>query len=96
MPNTASAKKRLQQNVQRRARNRAAKSAIRTEVKKVIATVRSGNLDAAEQEYRHAAKLLDRAGGKNIIHRNAASRQKARLQRLIKKAKPPKKQAVAT
>lgn len=87
MPNTASAKKRLRQNVVRRARNRAVKSSIRDHVKKVIAAVNDGNIDTAEQVCREAAKRLDRAGARNIIHPNAASRRKSRLQRLLKKAK---------
>ena len=89
MPNTASAKKRLRQNVARRARNRAVKTTVRDHVKKVIAAVKDGNIETAEQVYREAAKRLDRAGARNIIHPNAASRRKSRLQRLIKKAKQP-------
>ena len=96
MPNTASAKKRLKQNVTRRARNRAVKSTIRTQIKKVIAAVSGGDLAAAEQAYRQTARLLDRAGARNIIHRNTASRQKSRLQRLIKKAKPLQGESVST
>ena len=60
MPNTVSAKKRLQQNVKRRARNRAVKSTIRTQIKKIIGLVRGGDTAAAEQASRVAAKLLDR------------------------------------
>jgi small subunit ribosomal protein S20 len=96
MPNTASAKKRLQQNIKRRARNRAAKSTIRTHIKKIIGLVSAGDTAAAEQAYRVAAKLLDRAGAKNIIHRNAAARQKSRLQRLIKSTKQPQEAGTGT
>jgi small subunit ribosomal protein S20 len=96
MPNTVSAKKRLQQNVKRRARNRAVKSTIRTQIKKIIGLVRGGDTAAAEQAYRVSAKLLDRAGARNIIHRNAAARQKSRLQRLIKKSKQPQDATAGT
>ena len=41
----------------------------------------------AETEYRDAAKKLDRAGARNIIHPNKAARTKSRLQQLIKKSK---------
>lgn len=87
MPNTVSAKKRHRQNVDRRTRNRAIKSTLKTQMKKVETAVEAGNLDGAEQEFRVAARRLDRAGARNIIHRNAAARQKSRLQRLLKAAK---------
>jgi small subunit ribosomal protein S20 len=87
MPNTASARKRLRQNEERRLRNRAVKSAVRTQMNKVIAAVSRGEIDVAESDYREAAKRLDRAGARNIIHRNAAARRKSRLHRLIKQAR---------
>lgn len=87
MPNSNSAKKRLHQNIVRRLRNRAVKSSIRSQLRRVREALTSGDLDKAEQEYRVAAKRLDQAGQRNIIHRNKASRTKSRLQRLIKGAK---------
>jgi small subunit ribosomal protein S20 len=89
MPTTKSAKKRLRQNVDRRLRNRAAKSSIKTQVRKVRDAVAAGDLPKAETEYRAAAKKLDRAGAHGEIHANKASRTKSRLQKLIKKAKQP-------
>ena len=90
MPTTKSAKKRLRQNVAHRLRNRAVKSSVKTQVRKVREAVASGDLQKAETEYREAAKKLDRAGAHGEIHANKASRTKSRLQRLIKKAKQPK------
>lgn len=87
MPNTKSAKKRLRQNVVRRMRNRMAKSAMRTQLRKVREAAEAGDVEKAEQEYQLAAKKLDRAGAKNIIHPNKAARTKSRLQKLIKGAK---------
>ena len=87
MPNTASAKKRLRQNKVRQARNKSIKTAVKSQVKKVLATALEGNVESAEELYKDAAQKLDRAGARNIIHRNAAGRQKSRLQRAIKKAK---------
>ena len=88
MPNTTSAKKRLRQNETQRERNRATKSAIRTQMKKVLQAVQSGDLPKAEEEFRLAAKRLDRAAARRVIHPNTAARYKSRLQRLIKQAKP--------
>ena len=87
MPNTASAKKRLRQNTVRRDRNRAIKSTVRTQIKKVLTAVKDGNVEQAEQEYRKAAKGLDRASARRVIHPNATSRYKSRLQRAIKRIK---------
>jgi small subunit ribosomal protein S20 len=89
MPNTTSAKKRLRQNVVRRERNRSVKSAIRTQVKKVHQAIEAGDVAKAEEEYRLVAKRLDRAGAARVIHPNAGSRYKSRLQRAILKAKQP-------
>lgn len=90
MPNSSSAKKRLRQNEKRRLANRTIKSAMRTQIRKVREAVDQGNFDLAETEARVAAKRLDRAGSKGVIHRNTAARTKSRLQHLIKTAKTAK------
>lgn len=87
MPNIKSAKKRLKQSIVQRERNRAAKHAIRTERKKVLAAISSGNAEQAENELRAAAKLLDQSAAKHTIHRNAAARAKSRLSAAVKKLK---------
>ena len=87
MPNTKSAAKRLRQNVARRLRNRSVKSALRTQLRKVREALKAGDVSKAEEEYREAARKLDRAGQRNIIHRNTAARTKSRLQKRIKAAK---------
>jgi small subunit ribosomal protein S20 len=87
MPNTKSAKKRLRQNEARRAHNRSERSTLRSQIRKVRQALTAGQLETAEQEFRTAAKYLDQAGAHNLIHKNAASRTKSRLQKLIKAAK---------
>ena len=87
MPNTKSAKKRLRQNIARRAHNRSLRQAVRTQVRKVREAVKAGDVERAETEFRLAAKRLDRAGGTNLIHRNAAARLKSRLSAQIKAIK---------
>ena len=87
MPNTNSAKKRLRQNEAQREQNRSVKSTLRTQLRKVREAVQAGDIAKAEEEYRSAAKKLDRAGAHNLIHPNAAARTKSRLQSMIKKAK---------
>jgi small subunit ribosomal protein S20 len=90
MPNTQSAEKRLRQNTVRRTRNRAQKSAVKTQLKKVREAVAAGNLEVAETEFRLATKKLDKAASGKTIHRNSAARHKARLSHLLKTAKSKK------
>ena len=87
MPNTESAKKRLRQNEAKKALNRSIKSAVRRQIRKVREAVAAGEIEKAELEFKDAAKKLDRAGARNIFHRNTTSRYKSRLQQLIRKAK---------
>jgi small subunit ribosomal protein S20 len=89
MPNTKSAKKRLRQSEVRRQRNKSVKSSLRSQIRRVREAVAAGEIETAEQEFVQAARKLDRAGGRYIIHRNTASRIKSRLQKLIRKAKQP-------
>ena len=87
MPNTDSSKKRLRQNAKRRQHNRSLKSKMRNQVRRVRDAVTAGDSEKAQVEFREATKRLDRAAGKNLIHRNAAARTKSRLSKLIKSAK---------
>jgi small subunit ribosomal protein S20 len=60
--------------------NRRSRSQLRTAIKKVRAA--SSKADA-QKAYLAATRLLDRAGRKNLIHPNAAARQKSRLARVV-------------
>ena len=86
MPNTESAKKRLRQNAKRRLHNRSIKSQVRSQIRRVREAATAGELDKARDEFRVAAKRIDQAAAKNVIHKNAAARTKSRLNSLIKKA----------
>ncbi len=87
MPTSKSSKKRLRQNIVRRDRNRAIVRTVRTQCRKVREAVEAGNVELAETEFRQAAQKLDRAGARNIVHRNAAARTKSRLSAKIKALK---------
>jgi small subunit ribosomal protein S20 len=96
MPNTKSAKKRLKQSEERRARNRSARTGLRSQLRKVREQVAAGSLDKAQDGLRVAARHLDQAGAKKLIHPNKASRLKSRLSKLVKKAKSAKQVAPAS
>ncbi len=89
MPNTKSAKKRLRQSLERRARNRAVKSALRTQMRKVREAAKAGELERAQEEFRRACKKLDQAAAKGVIHRNSAARRKSRLNAFLKATAQP-------
>lgn len=82
MPRTKSAKKQMRQAVNRTARNRQQRSALRTAMKKLRSLIDSKEGKTAFLE---AEKQLDRAGRKGLIHRNTAARQKSRLAKRVKK-----------
>ena len=87
MPNTSSAKKRLRQNKKRRIHNKAIKSSLKTQLRKVHEAVAGDYADARDGAFQAAVSSLDRAAAKNIIHRNAAARLKSRLSAKVKAAK---------
>lgn len=80
MPRIKSAKKRQRQTTVRTARNKAQRSELRTAVKKVRTAGTKAEAEAALQE---ATALVDRAGRKNLIHRNVAARTKSRLAKMV-------------
>ena len=86
MPHNRNAKKALRQSEKNRLRNRAARSALKSVVRKVHVAVAGTDAPATEAAYRMAAKRLDQAASKNLIHKNKASRLKSRLSRAISKA----------
>ena len=90
MPNTKSAKKRLKQSLVRRSRNRTTKSGLKAQVRKVREAVKAGDVAKGETEFRVAAKRLDKAAAKGVIHGNAAARVKSRLSAALKTAKAKK------
>ena len=86
MPNTASSKKRLRQNEKLRVRNRAVKSVMRGQIRRVREAVAAGNGEQAQVELKIAQKRLDKAASTNLIHKNAPARTKSRLVKLVKSA----------
>ncbi len=82
MANTRSAIKRMKQSEQRRQRNRAARSTIRSSIKAARTAVagKSPDSTAAVQE---AIRTLDRAVTRGVLHRNTAARKKSALARKL-------------
>lgn len=79
MANHFSAMKRARQTEKRTAINRANKSRLRVALRGFREAVAAGNKETAEQTFRTAVSMLDKAVQKGVIHGNTASRYKSRL-----------------
>ena len=77
MPNIKSAKKRVLVSQTKAAQNKAAKSALKTELKKFDAAVAEGNRSEAEGAYKMAVKAVDKAVCHGILHKNNAAHKKS-------------------
>jgi len=85
MANHVSAEKRNRQRIKRTDRNRAAKSTLRTEVKKARTAIKAAPADAGNA-VRSATSELARAASKGVIPRKRASRVAGRLAAALHKA----------
>ena len=79
MPNIKSAKKRVLVNETKAAQNKAAKSALKTDIKKFDAAVAEGNRSEADVAYKVAVKAVDQAAAKGLLHKNNAANKKSAL-----------------
>ena len=87
MANIKSQIKRNRTNEEARLRNKAAKSAIRTAIKKVRVAVEAKNLEEAEKALVVAIRLIDKSVSDGVQHKNTANRQKSEIQRLVNSLK---------
>lgn len=83
MANIPSAEKRNRQAQRRRVRNLHVRSGVKSAVKKVREAVAQGDPALARQALHRAARIIDRAASRGVLHRNAASRRIARLSRAV-------------
>ena len=79
MANIKSSAKRASLIEKTTAKNRAARSLLKTNAKKFDAAVAEGDKKSAESAYKVAVKTVDRAATKNLIHKNKAARRKSSM-----------------
>lgn len=72
--------KRARQNENLRLRNKHYKSAMRTAIKKVLA---STDKESAQKELINTVSLLDKLASKRIIHKNKAANKKSKLTKFV-------------
>lgn len=79
MPNIKSAKKRVLLTKVSNERNKAAKSVLKTTLKKFDAAVAEGNREQADSAYKAAVKTIDESVKKGVLHKNNAARKKSSI-----------------
>jgi small subunit ribosomal protein S20 len=79
MANIKSQIKRNKQNAKRGERNKAVRTALKTSTKKIRTAVDAGDAEEAQARQREAARALDKAVAKGIVHERTAARRKSRL-----------------
>ena len=79
MPNIKSAKNRVLVIAKKTQQNKAIKSALKTQIKKFLASVEAGNKEEATKVYSETVSAIDSAASKGILHKNNAANKKAKL-----------------
>jgi len=69
--------KRNKQNEAARLRNKAVKSELKTAVRRFREAADAGNADEAKAAQTVAARLLDKAASKGVVHKNQAAKRKS-------------------
>ena len=86
MANIKSSAQRVKLSRLQNARNRSARSALRTVLKKFDAAVQSGDAAAIRETYGAAVKTVDRAATKGLIHKNNAAHKKSAMTKSLNAA----------
>jgi small subunit ribosomal protein S20 len=88
MPNIKSVIKDVKRSRERQLRNQAAKSQIKTYVKKARAVIADSSASPADVAATISASVsvIDKAWKRGIIHKNAAARRKSRLMKRVNQA----------
>ena len=81
MANIKSQIKRNLQNDRAHERNKAVKSGLKTAIRKFREAAGAGNADEARALAIDAAKRLDKAASKGVIHKNQAANRKSSIQK---------------
>lgn len=84
MANHFSALKRARQTETKTTRNRASKSRLRGALRSLRQAIAKGDKEATQSAYRSTVSVVDKGVQKGVIHKNTASRYKARLNARVK------------
>jgi small subunit ribosomal protein S20 len=78
--------KRVKTNEKRRIRNKSVRTSVRTAVRKFREAVEAGDTEKAVEMQRAAARALDKAASKGVLHKNQAANRKSAMARRISSA----------
>ena len=79
MPNIKSAKKRVLVSRAQNEKNKAAKSLLKTNIKKFQSAAAAGDKEAAAAAAKVAIATIDKSVSKGILHKNTAARRKSSI-----------------
>lgn len=79
MANIKSAKKRILVSEKKSLRNQMRKSQLKTQIKKFLLAVESGNKEEAAALYPLTIKKIDQSVAHGILHKNTAAHKKSKL-----------------
>ncbi|MDY3983308.1 MAG: 30S ribosomal protein S20 [Veillonellaceae bacterium] len=79
MPNIISSVRSVKTDAERREKNAAVKSKIRTATRRTVEAVKAGAVEEAKQALVNATSVIDKAASKGVIHKNTAARKKSSL-----------------
>ena len=79
-----SALKRARQTETKTARNRASKSRLRSALRSLREAIGKGDKAEAQKAYDATVSVVDKGVQKGVLHKNTASRYKARLNKRVK------------
>ncbi|HHX03912.1 MAG TPA: 30S ribosomal protein S20 [Tissierellia bacterium] len=85
MANIKSAKKRILVIRKKTERNKAAKSKMRTSVRRFNEALATNDRELAEQKFVDAQKIVQKTASKGTIHSNTARRKVARMAKALNK-----------
>ncbi len=85
MANTASAKKRIRQNLKRRTRNQVWRTRARSYIKRARSAISQESQEDSRAAVMLAISELDKAASRGVIHKRNASRRKSRLMKQLNK-----------
>lgn len=85
LANIKSAKKRILVNRKKALRNKAVKSSIKTQIKKVDSAIAAGNKETAVAELSNLQKVMSMATSKGILKKNTTSRKISRMATAVNK-----------
>ena len=86
MPNIASSIRQVRTDEKRTARNKSVRTEVKSVITKAEKLIAAGKMDEAKTAVAAAAKTLDKAGNKGVLHTNNTARRKANLVAKLNKA----------